>query len=486
MARNAERYRVIGHGSSDIAASIEGEIAAGRMPPGSRLPTVRALAEQLGVSPATVAGAYRALAARGLVVGRGRAGTRVAVRRSWSARIAPAMPPGVLDLASGGPDPRLLPDLRPALAAVAADLGPADGRSRPYGEGATLPELADLLGRRIAAEQGPVTAVPRPIETTHPQVGAGSDGDGRPVGVEVVGGVMDGLQRVLAVHLRPGDAVAVEDPAYSGVLDLLEVMGLVPVGVPVDPEGPLPDRLDRVLAGGSGPVPAAVVITVRAQNPTGACLTEQRARELATVLARRPGVLLVEDDHLGPVAGRPLHSVAAVAPPPAWAHLHGLAKMLGPDLRIAGLAADPVTAARVRDRSQAGPGWVSWLLQRLALHLLTDPSHPATVIAAAAGYARRREALAAELEQRGVRVHPGHGLNLWLPVAQEAVVAQAALAAGVAVRPGEAYRLGAGPGIRVTTASLDESLAAPVADVLAGAITGRSGPDPRRLLVGTP
>ena len=64
-------------------------------------------------------------------------------------------------------------------------------------------------------------------------------------------------------------------------------------------------------------------------------------------------------------------------------------------------------------------------------------------------------------------------MNLWLPVAQEAAAAQAALARGVAVRPGEAYRIAAGPGIRVTTAALDESLAGPVADVLTAAVSGR-------------
>ena len=455
MVRTGEGYRVLGHGSGDIAASVEAEIVAGRMPPGSRLPTVRALAEQLGVSPATVAGAYRSLAARGLVAGRGRAGTTVAVRRSWSARTAPSLPPGVLDLASGGPAPALLPDLRPALTAVAADLDPDAGRSRPYGAPAGLPALAELLARRIAAEDGPL-----PVAD----------------GVQVVGGVLDGMQRVLSARLRPGDAVAVEDPAYSATLDLLDVLGLVPVGVPVDAEGPLPQRLERVLAGRDGPAPVApvaLVVTVRAQNPTGAGLSARRARDLAAVLTRHPGVLLVEDDHLGPAAGAPLHSIAALTRPPAWAHLHGLAKVLGPDLRLAGLAADPVTAARVRDRLQVGPGWVSWLQQRLALHLLTDPGHPQLVVTAAATYARRREALAQALEQRGVAVRPGQGFNLWIPVAQEAAVTQAALAAGVAVRPGEAYRIASPPGVRVTTSHLDDALAGPVADVLAAAVNGR-------------
>ncbi|HET9657117.1 MAG TPA: aminotransferase class I/II-fold pyridoxal phosphate-dependent enzyme [Kineosporiaceae bacterium] len=444
-----------GQRSSEIAASIESQIADGRIPPGSRLPTVRELAGQLAVSPATVAGAYRMLAARGLTTGRGRAGTTVASRRSWTARQAPAPPPGVLDLASGGPDPALLPDLRPALAAVATDLAADRGRSRPYGADAGLPQLRGLLARRIAAEGGPPT-----------QTGE----------VEVVGGVLDGMERVLSGWLRPGDVVAVEDPAYSGVLDLLDVLGLVPVGVPVDPEGPLPDGLDQALRGGTGPAAAAVVITVRAQNPTGACLTPARARDLATVLARYPRTLLVEDDHLGPVSGVPLASVAARARPQSWAHLHGVAKLLGPDLRLAGLAADPVTAARVRARQQAGPGWTSWLLQRLAVHLLTDRGHPEVVATAAAAYAGRREALADALEQRGIRVTPGHGLTLWVPVPQEAAVAQAALASGVAVRPGEGYRLRSGPGIRLSTATLDTSLAGPAADILAEAISGRRTP----------
>ncbi len=452
MERRTEGYRVLGHGSSDIAASLESEIVAGRMPPGSRLPTVRALAEELGVSPATVAGAYRCLSARGLVTGRGRAGTTVAVRRSWSARSAPTLPPGVLDLASGGPDPALLPDLRPALTAVAADLGATGGRSRPYGEAATLPALREVLVRRIAAEDGPVPT--------------GTD-------LEVVGGVLDGVERVLTAHLHPGDVVAVEDPAYSGLLDLLDVVGLIPVAVPVDADGPLPDRLTRALAGAERPPASAVVVTVRAQNPTGASLSAGRARELSEVLRRHPTVLVVEDDHLGPIAGAPLHSVAA-AGHPSWAHVHGLAKALGPDIRLAGLAADPVTAARVRARLQAGTGWASWLLQRLAVHLLTDPDYPATAVTAAAGYARRREALAAALEERGVAVRPGHGFNLWVPVRQEAAVTQAALAGGVAVRPGEAYRVGTGPGIRLTTSRLAPSLAGPAAEVLAAAITGRT------------
>jgi DNA-binding transcriptional MocR family regulator len=189
MARTAE-YRIAGRTAAEIAASAEELIASQRLVEGARLPTVRALAARLEVSPATVASAYRRLAARGLVTGRGRAGTTVARQRSRAARrSAPAVPPGTLDLATGGPDPALLPDLRPALATLAQDLGPGSGRSRPYGESGVLPGLGETLAGWIRAEGGP------PDET----------GDGR--GVLVVGGVLDGIERSLLAHVHPGDAV---------------------------------------------------------------------------------------------------------------------------------------------------------------------------------------------------------------------------------------------------------------------------------------
>ncbi len=441
-------YPITGQRASEIAASVEEQIAAGRLPEGARLPTVRGLAERLEVSPATVAAAYRSLGGRGLVAGHGKAGTIVSRRRSRSARPAETvLPSGVIDLASGDPDPDLLPDLRPALAAVAADLDADAGRSRPYGEPGTLPELASVLADWIRAEGGP-----RPA----------------PGGVLVVGGVLDGVERALVSQVRPGAAVAVEDPAYSGVLDLLDTLGLVAVPIPVDPAGMLPDPLAASLAGPPASRPAAVLLTLRAQNPTGAAVTAQRADELARVLDEHPDVLLIEDDHLGAVAGAPLHSVAARAVTTRWAYVHGLAKTLGPDLRLAGLVADQVITARVQTRLRAGPGWISWLLQRLALHLLTDPDHGGRVVQAAAAYARRREALAAELERYGLRTTSGTGFNLWVPVAHEAATAQAALAAGIAVRPGEAYRIDSPPAVRITASRLEPEYAPAVAAALAG------------------
>jgi DNA-binding transcriptional MocR family regulator len=449
MMNASVRYHRLGRTAAGISEGVEREIREGWLRPGDTLPTVRSLAGELGVSPGTVAAAYRMLRIRGMTLGDGRRGTRIAVGpspRAWSAGSAalPAVPPGVRDLATGNPDPALLPDLRPKLQRLAA--APA-GTGRLYGEPAQRPELAELARAQFT-------------------------GDGVPAGaLAVVGGALDGIERVLQAHLRPGDSVAVEDPGYPGVLDLVGALGLVARPVPVDGEGPDPDAMDQALGAGA----KAAVVTPRAHNPTGAALTETRAGQLQAVLGRRPDVLVVEDDHAGLVAGAPCVTLAD-RERLRWAVVRSVSKSLGPDLRLAVLAADDTTVARVEGRRQLGAGWVSHLLQQLVVDLWSDDAVIAGCRRAARIYQDRRLALIDALAQRGVTGHGASGLNVWIPVPEEQPVVARLLAAGWAVTAGERFRRRSGPAIRVTAATLTAAEAGAVAAVLADAVAVANSP----------
>ena len=103
------RYRVSGSTAKEISASVEAGVRGGELTPGDRLPAVRELADQLGVSPTTVAAAYGDLRRRGITAGAGRAGTRIRGAPPVSSRAYLTVPLGARDLITGGPDPALLP-----------------------------------------------------------------------------------------------------------------------------------------------------------------------------------------------------------------------------------------------------------------------------------------------------------------------------------------------------------------------------------------
>ena len=428
-----EQYQGIGGTTArEIAASAETAIRRGWLQTGEALPTVRALAGGLGISPATVNSAYRTLRQRGLVVAEGRRGTRVAPRpalRIGEPARPPTQLPGRRDLTIGLADPELLPAVGPAL-----------GRIDP-GKLALESADPDLL-----------------------EIGAGSfaaDGVSAQA-MAVVGGALDGIERALQAHLRPGDRVIVEDPVYPPTRDVLLALGLIPVPVTVDDRGLLPKALEAALLRGA----EAAIVVPRAQNPLGAALDHERAAELRALLEPHLDLLLVEDDHASLVAGAPFVSLSS-ADRSRWAVVRSVSKTLHPDLRLALIAGDETTISRVEGRQALGPRWVSHILQATAAELLGDPAFVETSEWASEVYARRRAALIDALAERGVTAHGASGLNVWVPVLQEAPVVQALLNAGWVVLAGENFRFGAPPAIRVTISTLAEDEARAVAEVIA-------------------
>ena len=433
--------RVSGRTAAAIAASLEHSLHTRKRGAGEALPTVRALAGTLGVSPATVAAAYKLLRARGLVAGQGRRGTRVASGPVAPVTAAPpAVPAGTIDLATGNPDPVLLPPLEPAIRFIERGL-------RLYGSAPDRGGLVAFAATEFKADG----------------ISAKS--------VAVLSGAMDAIERILRERLRAGDRVAVEDPSFPGIIDLVSASGYAAVPMALDKDGPVPDAVAAALGRGCG----AIIVTPRAQNPTGAAISVGRAGELRRVLRRFPDVVLIENDYAGPVAGAAVHTLRS-ASHDRWAVVRSTSKFLGPDLRVAVMAGDDLTVARVRGRQALGARWVSHILQQLALALWSDPSSGRWLARAGEIYAQRRNAALAALRAHAVEACGRSGFNVWVPVRDEVRASRALAERGWAVAAGGRFRIQAAPGIRVTVSTLQpvdaDRFAGDLADALHPATAG--------------
>ncbi|GAA5027286.1 aminotransferase class I/II-fold pyridoxal phosphate-dependent enzyme [Microbacterium fluvii] len=429
---------IAGSTATEIADSVRELIERGDLRPGEAVPPVRSLADRLGVNRNTVVAAYRHLAQAGLVVSRGRGGTRVA-------GLAPVAQEGfaagtvLRDIGTGNPDPDLIPDPSAALAGMA-------GRPVLYGE--------------------PV--IDRDLENWATAWMREAVGD-RPMRLTITSGASDAIERLLAQTLTRDDAVALEDPCFLSSMNTVRLGGYRPVPVPVDAEGMTVDGLRAALEAGA----RAVVCTPRAQNPTGASLSAERAQALRDVLAQHPFVMVIEDDHFSMLSSQPYHSL--IGPDHRrWALVRSVSKFLGPDMCLAVTASDPDTAQRLAMRLSPGTTWVSHLLQRLAHALLTDRSVAAGVRSAAAHYAARNTAFAQRLVAHGIEATAVDGLNLWvgLPVPARAVTEQL-MRRGWLARSGDEFVLAdeaAASRLRLTVHDLTDEDAERLAVDLAAAV----------------
>jgi DNA-binding transcriptional MocR family regulator len=435
---------ISGRSASEIADSLRSLIERGMLRPGDPLPSVRALADELGVNRNTAVAAYRQLTQAGVIVTRGRGGTHVA-DHSAVAQEGFAADSVLRDVGTGNPDPDLIPPIEQALARAA-------GRPVLYGEPVIDPDL-EAWAQRWMTEGLEVAASAR---------------------LTITSGAADAVERLLAQALTRDDAVALEDPCFLASIHTVRLGGYRPVPVPVDDEGMTVDGLRRALEDGV----RAVVCTPRAQNPTGASLSERRAAELRALLRDHPYVLVIEDDHFSMLSRRPYHSLIGPGHR-RWALVRSVSKFLGPDMCLAVTASDPETADRLAMRLTPGTTWVSHLLQRLVHALVSDTATASAIESAGVHYAERNAAFAERLAAHGLAAEAGDGLNLWVALPAPArSVSEQLMRRGWLARTGDEFVLAVGTPsrrLRLTVHDLDDDDAEKLAADLAASVRAARG-----------
>lgn len=322
--------------SAELYEQLRDGVATGRLRPGDRLPTSRALAAELGVARSTVAAVYARLLAEGITEARTGDGTFVAApatarraRRSDTS-LAPRRPvlhhppaavvtAGDIDLRTGRPDPALFPSADWRRSVLAAAHEPPPG----YGDAAGLPALRTAIAAWVARSRGVVA---------------------NPEQVLVTSGAQQAFDLIARVLLAPGDVVAIEDPGYPGARRAFASHELRIEPVPVDREGVVVGALPRRAR--------AVFVTPSHQSPTGVAMSAARRRALLE-RASELGAAIVEDDydtefrHLD----RPFEPIQRLDVDGRVVYVGTFSKTLSPSLRIGFLVAPPpivdeMTAAR--------------------------------------------------------------------------------------------------------------------------------------------
>lgn len=461
-------------------------IRSGQLKPGERLPTVRALASDLGVSLTTVATAFKSLAENGWTHGEVGRGTFVTQREGYEfatssapmpgARVWPRIKspwrrralvnlmerlhsrfPNATNCSFGGPGPSLLP-LKLIKRHWLAVFDDVTDRDLQYKTVDPIEALTEVLPAWLVTDGIPVKSGDLLVGTSAQQFMI--------LATDVISRLRGPLEPV----------VAVEQPGYYTIFDAWDHAGVRMIGVETDENGALPESVESAIRSGAN----AVLLTPRAHNPTGASWTAERLHALGEVLSRYPHVLAIEDDHFGDIAEQRAGSLLADARvEDRVIYIRSFSKSIAPDLRLSVAAARPPLKTLIGEAKRHADGWSSRLLQRVLAGVLRDDGLASWLDHVRSTYRTRRERVAEVLANcgiPGVAVWPARdGVNLWIHLpsgfdAGEVIERGAAL--GVLAAPGEVFYLSPGHGdvVRFNVGSVETKRVSAYAELLVKAI----------------
>jgi len=409
-------------------------------PPGTRLPSTRALVAEYSVSPLTVQSVIRRLAAQGLVETRPGSGnftigrplrhradfswqtTSLGPMRTAGGTAASALadiPPGTVALHNGYPAPDLLPErlVRSALGRVARTTA-ATTRSGILGDNG----LRDWFAAEVASATRPTANAPSRDE------------------VVISPGGQSALTSIFRALADPGDAIVMESPTYWGAIAAARQIGLRIIPVARQGIAPDPAELDAALQSSGAKL---VYAQPHFANPTGALWSPAQSEALMRVVADRRA-FLIEDDWAHDFAlDAAIHPLVADDLNGHVVYVRSLTKSVSPAFRVAGIIARGPALARIRAARSVDDLFVSGLLQAAALEVVSDPAWRAHTRRMQQQLRIRRDSLAAAVVEHlgadSLTQLPLGGLNLWVRLPDGTDVTglnTACRAAGVAFAPG--------------------------------------------------
>lgn len=433
------------HGKTPLYRQIEEylrqSILAGTLPAHTRLPSARRLALDLDVSRITVESAYADLEADGLVARKMGSGTFV-------------LPPGPRPPARSGGEiewPQwqreldagdIRPLSRPPTTSLISFTGFGDARlfriDEFYGairhvirrDGSSCLEVQDVSGYPPLRESIAHILSSLGIETYVDNV-------------LVTSGSQQALSLVTRLLLKPGDTVLVESPTYDGALRLFRTEGVRVIESPVDAWGMRTDRVESLLKQHR---PKLIYTIPTFQNPSGACMSIPRRRELIA-LADRYNVPIVEDDFAGDLRydGPAQPALKALDPGGRVIFIGTFSKLLMPGLRVGYLVAEGPAYSRLLQMKETSDLTTGTLIQRALQSYVTVGRYHAQLRRLCQHYRRRRDRMIQAISEYlpEVRVNvPQGGLFIWmrLPPGLEATrLLAVALQEGVEFTPGSRF-----------------------------------------------
>ncbi|MFC1974994.1 PLP-dependent aminotransferase family protein [Chloroflexota bacterium] len=406
-----------------VADQLRTKIENRELAPNTRLPASRVLAQELGVNRITIVNAYAELETEGWVVSRVGSGTFVANENDaslptneidfpppWQGSLAPprqwnasqmlaemmrlARQPGVISFANGTPANEFLPvnEFRRALNEVLRR------------DGAAALQYEEAVGYQPLRE-----TIAGYLNQQHIQVNSND--------ILITAGCQQALDMTLQVLTQDDNSVlALEDPCYLGLLDLVTSRRITPASVSLDKHGLQTDRLEQIIRRYR---PRLIYVTPTFHNPTGITMPLERRRALLEI-ATRHGIPILEDTTYDELRyeGEALPALKSLDTADLVFLAGGFSKTLVPGIRIGYLVVPSYLRERIIATKQTADILTSPLNQR-ALHAYLQSGHFAQHLnLVRTAYKERRDAVLAAVEQHFPAEASWHcpqgGMYLWV------------------------------------------------------------------------